>query len=192
MNKRAHAARCAGRIVAAGLLGLLLAGCAPRGSRLTLTSYKDAYFPETYEVTLNQCAYYRAPGGDYYITGRATRPGNDAGDSVTQLLCVHVFWKPIPGKTFDNATSIDATIRYVVVTGEGVAVYSGTGYVFPRKRLGQTLDAEVDVGRLRLVSRTGEAPDLLGAARLRGRLHAPRNAARAVDIRRRVDVYAGT
>ncbi len=190
MSKYEHAARRAGGIVALAL-GLAAAGCAGSSSQITLTSYKDAYFPETYELTLADCAYYRDPGGDYHIAGRATRTGDGDGGDVTQLLGIHVFWNPLPGKTFDNATSMDATISYVIVTEGGVAVYTGTGYVFPRRRMGDELVAKVDVGRLRLVTQTGEAPDLLGPARLRGTLHAEHDASMAVDIRRQIGIYAG-
>ncbi|MFQ5805635.1 MAG: hypothetical protein ACE5I3_04205 [Phycisphaerae bacterium] len=172
---------------------VVLLGCTRPSAALELTSYKDPYFPETYEVALADCAYYVGPGGDYHVVGRASHtPEDGTGGTITQLLHVHLFWKPRPGKTFDNPTTVDAIIRYAIVTDSGVAVYSGTGFVYPkRRRVSDELIAEIEIARLRLDSEAGDAPELLGAARLTGKLVAQNNASLAVDLRRQLDLHAG-
>jgi hypothetical protein len=175
------------------LAGSLLLGCNRPTASLEITSYKDPYFPETYVVKLADCAYYVGPSGDYHLVGRAVHtPEDGGGGTIEQLLHVHLFWKPWPGKTFDNPTSVDATIRYAIVTESGRAIYSGTGFVYPkRRRLSDDVVARIEAGRLRLESQTGEPPELLGAARLTGVLVAKDNASLAVDLRRRLDLYGG-
>lgn len=179
--------------VALGALPVLSAGCARSTSALSLTSYKDPYFPETYQVKLADCVYYVDPGGDYHIVGRASHTTTDGTDAtITQLLHVHLFWKPWPGKTFDDPSTVDATVRYALVTEHGTAVYRGTGFVYPKQqRLSNRLIARIEGAQLRLESQTGAPPELLGDARVVGTLVAEDNASLAVDLRRQLDLYIG-
>jgi hypothetical protein len=168
---------------------VVLLGCGRSGTSLRLTSYKDPYFPETYDVELAECAYYVDPGGDYHIAGRALHSPEGGGAPIAQLMHVHMFWKPWPGKTFDNPSTVDATIRYAIVTERGAAIYSGTGFVYPKKRrMSDDVVAEVEVAQLKLESQVGDPPELLGSARLAGKLVAEDNASLAVDLRRQLDL----
>ena len=134
------------------------------------------------------------PGGDYHIVGSAAQtPEDGSGGTITQLLHLHMFWKPWPGKTFADSSSVDATIRYAIVTERGAAMYRGTGFVYPKKRrLSDDLVVEIEAGRLRLESRKGDPPELLGTARLTGTLVADNDASLAVDLRRQLDLHAGS
>lgn len=172
---------------------LLPLGCGRPTAIVKFTSYKDPHFPEVYQVELEQCAYYVGPGGDYHIVGSATHiPEDGSTGTIAQLLHLHMFWKPWPGKTFDDSSSVDATIRYAIVTERGAAMYCGTGFVYPRKRrMSDDVVVEIEVGRLRLASRKGDPPELLGTARLTGTLVADNDASLAVDLRRRLDLHAG-
>lgn len=175
-------------LVALSACAFVLAGCRQPSVGLELVSYKDPYSPETYVLALDECAYYVDPGGDYHLLGRASEDDGD-GDSADHLLHVHLFWKPRPGKTFDNETSIDATIRYAIVTSNGASVYAGTGFVYPKKRrMGDQITAEIEVARLRLVSQTGDVPEILGDSRVSGTLAAENNAGLAIDLLREIDV----
>jgi len=172
-------------------LPMLLSGCAHATSHLELTSYKDPYSPETYNVQWDDCAYYTGPGGDYHIVARTTHIPDDGGDEITQVMHVHLFWRPRPGKTFDNPSTVDATIRYAILTEQGATVYCGTGFAYPKKRrTSDKLLVKIESARLRLESQNGDAPDLLGNARAAGELLAENNAALAVDLRRQLDLRA--
>jgi hypothetical protein len=175
--------------VAAALV-VLCSGCARPAGTLELTSYKDPYFPETYQVEFGECAYYVGPSNDYHIVGRDTHDLEDgARRAVTQLMHVHLFWRPRPGKTFDNPSTVDATIRYAILTEQGAAVYRGTGFVYANKgSFSDTLRVEIENARLRLELQEGDAPDLLGAARVVGELSAEANATLALDLRRELDL----
>ena len=167
-------------------------GCGQPASELEFTSYKDPYFPETYHVTLDECAYRVGAGGDMHIAGRAA---SEAGDTetrpTTQLLHVHVFWQPKPGVTFANTNTTDATIRYAVVTGAGTAIYSGTGFVYPERQQGGALSVKIETANLRLESLGGNAPEVFGDARLSGNLWPREDAHTAVDLMRALELHAG-
>ena len=172
-------------------LPILLSGCAHATGNLELTSYKDPYSPATYDVQWDDCAYYTDPGGDYHIVARTTHIPEDGGGEITQVMHVHLFWRPKPGKTFDNPSTVDATIRYAILTEQGATVYCGTGFAYPKqRRTSDKLLVKIENARLRLESQNGDAPDLLGNARAAGELLAENNAALAVDLRRQLDLHA--
>ncbi len=159
------------RILCLGLALAVLAGLGVgcrHTSAIEFVSYKDPYFPERYQVDFDECAYQVAPGGDIHATGRA-RTSTDNG-LLTQLIHVHVYWRPWPGKTSVNETTTTALLRYAVATETGVAVYSGTGFALPKKMKNGKLRVQIESGRLRLESQSGDVPDLLGDARLVGTL----------------------
>jgi hypothetical protein len=126
--------------------------------------------------------------GDYQIAARAARaPGAAAGSPIVQLLHVHIFWKPWPGKTHDDASGVDATLRYVVASDEGASVFSGTGFVYPRRDWRRQLVAELESGRLQLVARIGTPPEVLGDARIRGRLNPIEDPGQTVEMLRELE-----
>lgn len=194
MNERPAGRRAVPRLTAALLVAALLAatGCAA-GGRVQLRSYKDPYFPEDFRVQFEQCAFLRDGTGDYHIVARSTRvpQGAEIGP-VTQILHVHVFWKPRPGKTFDDPSTHTATLRYAIVTSDGVALYEGAGFVYPQRRwIDGALVAQIEQARLSPQLRSGDAPDLLGESHLVGTLEAAANAPLTVDLRRELEQKSG-
>ena len=172
-------------------LGLSV-GCGQRVSGIELISYKDPYFPEPYTVVFDECAYRQDADGDLHIVGRTSvEPDDYQAGSLTQLIYVHVFWQPKPGVTFANATTTTAIIRYVIVSAEGTTTYSGTGFTCPKGRRGRKLKVPIETANLRLESHFGDAPELLGDARLSGVLWAEENAHAAVDLMRTLELHAG-
>lgn len=164
-----------------------LAGCRSTGYELKITSYEDPYFPETYSLTLDSCAYHIDGGGDYRIAGHSAAALDGSDDTVDQYLCLRLFRRPKPGKTGDDRTSIDATIRLALATKNGVAVYSGTAYVFPRHApIGSSLKLDIESARLRLETAVGDAPALLGDAKLVGKIVAQRDSGAAIETSNRV------
>jgi hypothetical protein len=194
MSERPAGRRAAPRPAAGLLLAALvtLSACAPAG-RVQIRSYKDPYFPEDFEVRFEQCAFLRDGTRDYHVVARSTRvpQGAEIGP-VTQILHVHVFWKPRPGKTFDDPSTHTATLRYAIVTSGGVALYEGAGFVFPQRRwIDGALVAQIEQARLSPRLRIGEAPELLGESHLAGTLEAAANAPLTVDLRRELELHAG-
>lgn len=152
-------------------------GCAARSSTLRLESFKDPYFPEDVRVELSDCAYRVDSGGDIHVTGRAGR------GAVQEFLHVQIYWRPHPGKTPAESTMLDALLQYVVASDQGAAVYSGTGFAYPR-RPGSDGELQVDIeaARLELATRGGDLPDVLGPTRVTGTLHARHAPGQAVAL----------
>ncbi len=168
-----------------------LGGCGIDGSHLEFVSYRDPYFPETYRVDFPLCTYQLDDAGDLHIAaqaGAATAAPDSAG--VRELLAVDLFWRPRPSVTFADSTTTTATIQYVVTSAAGTAAYSGTAFVYPRRLKDGGLTADVESGRLRLTTRTGEIPELLGEARLSGTLVAREDPHTTVDLLRQLALHA--
>ncbi|TWT45477.1 hypothetical protein RAS1_19020 [Phycisphaerae bacterium RAS1] len=164
------------------LLFLPLAACTP-ASRVQFTSYKDPYFPETFDVDFENCAYHYSPAGDLHIAAqRSWAPGERRADTVRQYIHVHVFWKPHPGRTFANASSDDALIEYAVVSRQGAAFYSGTGFLYPAKIKDGRLTCRLEQARIRLDSQIGAPPEDLGDARVKATFNARDDGNAAVDM----------
>lgn len=156
-----------------GALALsLLAGCAGPASTVHLVSYMDPYFPEHVRAELLQCTYWIDAGRDIHVAGRAKHRSSDTQSFPMQYFHVEIYWHPHPGRTYADPTASDALIRYVVGTDTGTAVYSGTGYAYPKRTWFGGLDVSLETGRLELVSKSGDVPDVFGETRLTGMLHA--------------------
>ncbi|MGD8450992.1 MAG: hypothetical protein PVJ57_04170 [Phycisphaerae bacterium] len=182
---------CAAAAIALLAAGLLLSvGCHRPACVLELRSYQDPYFPETYRLPLDRCVCRDDVSGNRDIIGTATHPTADPKQPpITQYLHVHLFWQPKPGVTFSNETSVNATIRYLVVTPTGSALYVGTGFVYPKRRRWGRLIAEVETARLHLEEQVGMPPEVLGDTRLSGTLVAREDSAATVDLMHELDLH---
>ncbi|MBK8915469.1 MAG: hypothetical protein IPM64_12895 [Phycisphaerales bacterium] len=157
-------------------------GCAT-ASRVELLSFADPHFPERYSFTPEQCAQWTDAGGDLHVAASAMRLGNEGdGRAISQLLHIHVFWRPLPGKTPSNRTATDAVLRYVVQSPEGTFVYAGTGFVWTRKPRFGPFQVDLERAELRLVASTPGAEDLLGEMRITGRFYPANDPAAAVGM----------
>ncbi len=193
-----HDRRRASAVAAKTALAVLLpvailsgtTGCAGRSGVLKVVSYLDPYFPETYSVKLAEGAFRIDSGGDTHLLARAS--GAEPQPTLEQFVHVHLFWRPKPGKTHDDPSTVDSVIRYVVRSPGGVAVYEGTGFVYARRdRLTGRVSAEIENARLQLHRIDGDVPDILGESRLSGKILARDDGHAAVDLLRSVDLAAG-
>lgn len=166
----------------------VLCGCGSRGSSVDLVSYRDPYFPEPYFVEFDECALRRDAGGNHHLIARSTKR-SDTGGTIRHYLDVDVFWKPRPGKTSTDSSSMDSSLRYAVVTPEGFAVYRGNGFVYLKQdSWSKRWTGTIESGHLHLESKTGDSPEILGDARIKGRLVARQDATRAVDWLRELEL----
>lgn len=172
---------------------LATSGCTGSGSHLRLESYKDPYFPETYDFSPEECVFRTLPDGDYEIVASSQRDvaGEDGVERrVQQYMHIHVFWRPRPGKTYDDPTTVDATLESVILTDRERAVYSGTAFVRAKLERSGRLSVRLERGRLRPALASSTEAALLGETLLGGRLTARPDASRCVALRRTFDRYA--
>lgn len=173
----------------------LLVGCQSNTTQLELVSYKDPYFPETFAVKLDTCVFRQAPGGDLHVAAHVERPleptdAEPTPSMVAQYLHIHMFWRPRPGRTHANETTTDAVIEYAIVNNDGLALYRGAGFVYPRKQKNGRLVLDVEDARLKLDRRVGTLPEVLGDARLTGTIVAYEDTNATVDLMRQLELYA--
>lgn len=177
-------------LVMIGGVAIAASGCIASSSVVHLTSYKDPYFPESYDVTLSTCAFDEGPTGDLEVVGHVD-DARVADMPLGQYLHVHVYWKPRPGRTFVNSSTANAVLRYLVVAENGAALYSGTGFAYLRKRKhDQPLRLELESGRLGLEWRDGELPDFLGKASITAEMRAADDPATAAAILREMELLS--
>lgn len=110
---------------------------------------------------------------------------------VAHYLSVRMFWRPQPGRTPANSTTMNVILRYVVAGPEGTLVYTGTGFAYPKGDAGETLRVALESGRLQLESRHGAMRDGLGNSRVTGKLIARHDRAEAASWLREAELKAG-
>lgn len=175
------------RTAAAGLVvTLALGGCQRSRNDLTLQSYRDPYFPETYRLVLDACTFRTDASGDVHLAATAHFESAGAPGPIDQFLHIHLFWQPRPGRTPADTTNRDALIEYVIRSPAGVASYEGTGFIYPRKQTAERFIAQVEQARLQRTATSGDPPDVLGDVTLVGGLVATLDDARTVAIEREV------
>ena len=171
MNKIPGFPRVCALPVALCFVAALLPACGGEGGRISIVSFADPYFPETSNIEMGRACYHADPSGDIHLACQTTGKA-ESNDQSAAFLRVHVYWRPKPGKTHDDPTSADATIRYLVLTPQGARLYTGSAFVFPQIQRSGLLTARIESARLRPASTEGQAPDSLGEAKLSGVLTA--------------------
>ncbi len=119
---------------------------------------------------------------DFYLqTSTAAAKGKKA--AVKQIAIIRVFWRPIPGITPILSSSINATIRYIVITPGGVGMYQGGGFVrLFNARGARVMHAAIVGGDLRLTGASGYFKDALGPSRIRGNIRAVHSAMKEINL----------
>ncbi len=157
MNKIPGFPRVCALPVALCFVAALLPACGGEGGRISIVSFADPYFPETSNIEMGRACYHADPSGDIHLACQTTGKA-ESNDQSAAFLRVHIYWRPKPGKTHDDPTSADATIRYLVLT--------------PQIQRSGLLTAKIESARLRPATTEGQAPDSLGEAKLSGVLTA--------------------
>lgn len=111
-------------------------------------------------------------------------------EQPTQAAVITMFWNPRAGRTPIDPTATNATVQYVIFSGESeVGIYSGAGFMHPKgKPGGDRLSAAVWQATLRLTDRSENFQDLLGQAILEGNFSARRDDAAISQMVRRLNL----
>jgi hypothetical protein len=180
---------------AASLAGLLcVGGCVlpTEGSREIRVEPQNRYirytteFPEAYIAPAAEGGYdlLLVDAGDSQSRDSAGRLLPLASGRNTQVIHMHIAWRPMRGATSNFPAATNTTVHWYVLNGqpagsEGMVEYSGIGFV---KLDIDTHDSLVDIQNLTIkpLTITGSARDPFGPARLQGKVRA-RNDAAAVS-----------
>ncbi len=172
-------------------LALLAAGCRRADPALRIVAHPQPDARRTYTVRFRDACYDHDAAGDLRFAAHSASdlPDGSRAGRVEQYLWIRLTWVPIPGKTYDNPTSINCLIEYLIRTPTGQARYVGNGFAYPyRQRFSDVIRLSIERAELRLDQRLGRVPDLLGNARLTGTLLARPDPARCTDLRRQMQI----
>lgn len=168
---RAGTARIAALSTVIGLAGLgLSTGCSSTGTRLILTTYYEDGVPQQHYADFPEAYYAHSAAGTLELVLRAERPSSvDPTQSITQLVYLKTFWNPQPGRTYVQATQINARVQYAVLTPPTGVRYDGGAFITCKlDKDGDTLTGEVESGTLTPRFRMGEAVEPFGPAKFEG------------------------
>ncbi len=180
-----HALRLgtAGAIVCLAGLG----GCRRPVTQVNVLSLRDPSAPRSYFSRFDE-SYFRFDSHgnlDLVLRGRnegdPERPGG--AEVITEVVHVRAFWTPVPGKTFANASMINARARYTILTEAVGIAYEGAGFVsFRLDRKKRKLTGKLEAAQLTPVVERGDARDLFGPAQVTGEFLAHKDERQVIRI----------
>ena len=107
------------------MLALLLvcclwtAGCTNKQTGIVLTSYQQADQPKQYAQSFSQGWFCKTASGEYQIVlQNKQHVDQPARRSIEQFIFMTVFWVAQPGRTFAEASQLNARIEYLMLTSE--------------------------------------------------------------------------
>ena len=121
------------------------------------------------------------------LTGEELDPTTDLSGLSGRIVSLHLFMVPLPGTTPMDSTACSVTVRHIVLAHGVIGVYSGGGFLNPRRQGESDLGGTVRGATLRLTGKTAGFADRLGPSTLEGSFVAVRDEALARRIRLRVD-----
>jgi len=102
-----------------------------------------------------------------------------------QILHVQLLWMPKAGSTPMDSTATNASIRFVVIAGGEVGIYSGAGFAMPNNDLtGSRATLTLYDATLQLQDATAGFRDLLSPAQLSGSFTAMHDNATTLQMQR--------
>jgi hypothetical protein len=118
-----------------------------------------------------------------YFVMRSRTTDSVSRTPIDQVVTVRVFWHPKGGVTTLNASALNATFRYLIMTPDSLGMYEGAGFVRLNSKDGAPkFEARFIDGDMRLTQASSNFNDTLGRARIRGYFAAFYNDARAYDM----------
>src|SRR5437870_428676 len=147
-------------------------GCASRNRvpRVEFTTYDENGDCETRLAHFSRAAYRASPGGLLAIVMEGESPSSiDPTQTIRQIVYVKTLWYPQPGRTYVEATQMDATMMYAVLTPPTGVRYDGSAMLtYKWNSTGKEIRARIESGTLAPAYRMGEAIEPFGPSRFLG------------------------
>jgi hypothetical protein len=187
------------RFTASVLVITTIAGCSVLAPSKTDLSLVSADRPAALSPRFTTAVFFSGDPNeaDLFLTDlppeRLADPNDTLADAAGSLLHVHLFVIPAAGSTPMDPTACNVALRYVVLSGGAVGVYSGGGFLYPSgKTASANFGGSLAGGSLRLTRATPDFLDVLGPALLEGSLSAARDPRAAAALRARLEsLYSG-
>ncbi len=130
----------------------------------------------------SQSYYYFDRDQNLFFVMRSTAP-DAAGKTVDQVATIRVFWRPYGGVTTLDASAVNATFRYLIMTPDAIGMYEGAGFVRLNSTTGASrFQARIVDGDLRLTQASNSFTDALGRAHISGTFSAAYDDAKAMEM----------
>jgi hypothetical protein len=110
----------------------------------------------------------------------------DPTQNIRQIVYLREFWNPRPGKTYANATQINAEVTYAMLTPPTGVRYDGGAFLTYKKE-GNEIAGWIESGNVKPRYRMGGAIEPFGPATFKGTFRARENPARIVELRHELD-----
>ena len=102
-----------------------------------------------------------------------------------QFVHVQLLWKPRPGRTPIDRWASNISIRYVVLSGDQIGIYGGSGFAWIGGKPGdKSMRLSIKDSRLSLLESTDGFQDLLSPASISGTVRARLDTIKSLRIRR--------
>ncbi|MCP4592056.1 MAG: hypothetical protein GY842_15075 [bacterium] len=164
------------RLLLAGL-GVALAGCGPRITRLDISDHRLEGGTTHYFEEFDDCFYRVEPDGRFDFVARRVGMAERSADArITQIVHVRGIWTVAPGRTYAEDSMINATVSYLIVGDGGGAGFEGGGFVsFREDHRRGIATAKLESAKLAPVRQLGEGKQVFERAEVRGEFIAQRN-----------------
>ncbi len=116
------------------------------------------------------------------------QPGVSMAGVSGSVMHVHMFLKPLAGRTPIDFTAANVTVTHIVVSEGAYGVYGGAGFMLPAGSVGsRSFGGRLEDATLRPTARTAGFVDRMGWNELSGKLSAELDEERAGEIAAWVD-----
>jgi hypothetical protein len=155
------------------LVGLAAAsGCrqTPTRTRIDLTAYAVGAGAREHYTEFRRAHYRLSPGGLIELVLQAERPSTvDPTQTINQVLYVKMFWNPQPGRSYVEATQINAHVQFAMLTPPTGVRFDGSAFVTYKldEKTGK-LTGWIESGSLQPRFRMGEAVEPFDSATFEG------------------------
>lgn len=153
---------------------------------MRIIDHRQAGPDAVYVETFNECYYDAdAEGNVDLVLRREHVKTDDPSQTVTQIVHVRSFWKSIPGTTVAHDQQINATVRYMILSGRAGASFQGAGSIFcDKNRSRSVLKGDLGLAYLSPRTRLNNGNILFERAEISGSfraLHDPRRVVRILN-----------
>lgn len=152
-------------------------GCTPLPNRIYIETFDDPLAPKKYTTDFAEAYFARAADGGLDVLLRWKQPTQaDPTQDIEQIVHAHAFWTPVLGTTRAEASMLNATLRFMILTPPTGVEYDGAGFItFKLDRSGNILDGRIESGELTPRQTVGGAQKPFGPARISGQIQATQN-----------------
>lgn len=171
----------------------IVLGCASPLTTIRVTDFPASGEPRRFHESFPE-AYYDVDGiGNLeLVLRRTTKAQDERGGSITQVIHLRAFWRPVPGKDPADESQINSVVTYAVFDGTSGTAFEGGGAVYYVAAKDEDhLTGSVDRIRLRPVRRFGSGEVLFEKAEIAGPFHARRDPHRVAQIANELERVLG-